>query len=150
MLAEVKIKLTTNFLGGGQRKNGIRTIKRTSENQVAINEQEWLSDFSEVAASLGIVFDPKSVKLECGFDATTRTLRRTYNKVNVEMFEGIPAGTRLSLFIYIDQRHDNCLDIKQLHQIMIVIGKFFGISQFGKKFHCGRFKVHDIVDVRKE
>ena len=66
------------------------------------------------------------------------------------MFEGIPAGTRLSLFIYIDQRHDNCLDIKQLHQIMIVIGKFFGISQFGKKFHCGRFKVHDIVDVRKE
>ena len=111
MLAEIKIKLTTNFLGGGPRKHGVRQLKKTSENQIAINEQEWRSDSSEVAASLGIEFDPKSVRFESGFDCDrVSTLRRTYNKVNVEMFEGIPANTRLSLFVFLDSRIEPCLE----------------------------------------
>ena len=99
---------------------------------------------------MGIAFDPKSIRFESGFDCDNiRTLRRTYNKVNVEMFEGIQKGTKLSLYVYLDSRVQPCLELKQLFQICVVIGKYFGISQFGKKFHCGRFKVHDVVDVGK-
>ena len=145
MYIEVKLKLITNFLGGGSRKCGVRQLKRTSDNRIAIDENEWRSDISESAESLGLKLDVKSIRFELGFDPIkVCTLRRTYNKVNVEMFEGIPSGTTISIFLYADKRMDNCPSLEDIRKVMDVFGKFFGISQFGKKFQCGRFEVKEI------
>jgi len=145
MYIEVKLKLITNFLGGGSRKSGVRQLKRTSDNRIAIDENDWRSDISEAAESLGLDFNTTSIKFELGFDPVkVCTLRRTYNKVNVEMFEGIPSGTNLSIFLYADKREENCPSLKDIKKVIEVFGKFFGISQFGKKFQCGRFEVKEI------
>jgi len=145
------IKLRTNFLGSGPRQAGRRTLKRTPDNRISIDENEWRSDLSEAAKSLGIEANMKCIKFEEGFYAEkTCTLRRTYNKVNVEMFEGIPAPSILDIYMFMDERVGEDMTLDNLKKSLTVFGKFFGISQFGKKFQCGRFDVLELKVLNKD
>lgn len=148
MILEINIKLTTNFLGSGPRVNGVRKLKKTPDNRITINEKEWKEDLSSSAKSLEIDFCTENMNFEPGFEfPEVNVLRRIYNKTNVDLFEGITAGNHLSIFCMVENyTEDKLEDIKKVFEIF---GKFYGISQFGKKFHCGRFKLISINRLTK-
>lgn len=146
MILEVKIILTTNYLGGGPRVNGVRQLRRTHDNRLAVNEKEWKEDMAAAAADLKLDFNKNSVSLEPGIDfPEVNVLKRVYNKTNVDLFEGVSAGNELVFSVRINENLDNSPTKEDLIKIFTVVGKFIGISQFGKKFHCGRFTVKTII-----
>jgi hypothetical protein len=146
---EVNIELTTNFLGGGQRVNGVRKLKKSPDSRIAVNEKEWKEDLKKVAEQLEIEIDIDSFRFDTGFEfPEVNVLRRVYNKTNVDLFEGISAGNQISLYVAVPVKPENGL--KDIETIFSLFGKFYGISQFGKKFHCGRFKLISINKLTKE
>ena len=145
MILEVSIELTTNYLGGGPRKNGVRTLRRSADNRLAINEKEWKEDLKTAAKELKIKVDIESISLEPGLDfPEVNVLRRVYNKTNVDLFEGVSAGNSLSFCMRVDEDVNGSPTVEEISKLFAVVGKFIGISQFGKKFHCGRFKVTSV------
>ena len=149
MFLEVNIELTTNFLGGGQRVNGVRKLKKSHDNRIAVNEKEWKEDLKKVAEQLEIEINVDSFRFDIGFEfPEVNVLRRVYNKTNVDLFEGISAGNQLSLYVAVPVQTKTGLE--DIGKIFTLFGKFYGISQFGKKFHCGRFKLISINKLTKE
>ena len=150
MIYKASLKLTTNFLGGGSRKKGmsVRPLIYTEEGLVAINEEEWRSNIALALKQLNLKFDIKKFIFESGFDAGSRVmvLKRIYNKVNVDLFEGIERGNTIDVqFVYKDSL-ENSPPIEAVTKLLEIVGKFYGMSQWGTKFHCGRFSV---VNVKK-
>ena len=98
VLKKAKLKLNTHFLGGYKKgKDGIRRIKTTYSGQVALNENELRSSFERAAKQLEMEFNPKIIVFTEGFDSECSIIRRTYNKTNVEFFEGIEQGKEIVL-----------------------------------------------------
>ena len=148
MLIELNIELTTNLLGSGARVNGVRKLKRSPDNRIAVSEREWKEDLKLAAKTIELDIDVDSLTFESGFEfPEINVLRRVYNKINVDMFEGVSAGSQVSIYFMVT---DEKLELSDLRKLFETFGKFFGISQFGKKFHCGRFKVITINKLTKE
>lgn len=149
MFLEVNIELTTNFLGGGQRINGVRKLKKSQDSRIAVNEKEWKEDLQKVADQLEIEINVDAFRFDTGFEfPEVNVLRRVYNKTNVDLFEGISAGNQISLYVAVPAKSDE--ELVYIKKIFSIFGKFYGISQFGKKFHCGRFKLISINKLTKE
>ncbi len=149
MLLEINIELTTNFLGAGARVNGVRKLKKTPDNRIAVNEKEWKEDLKSSAKNIELEFDVNQINFEPGFEfPEVNVLRRIYNKTNVDLFEGIAAGNKISLYCMLDNACKT--DLEDIKKLFGIFGKFFGISQFGKKFHCGRFRVVSVNKLTKD
>lgn len=148
MIYKVKLKLTTNFLGGGSRKKNtsVRMLNYTESGLVAINESEWRDNFKLAAKQLGLKVDTKNFIFACGFDAAgkIKILKRTYNKVNVDLFEGIERGNTIEVEFTYKDIPENSPEPDAVRGILEIIGKFYGMSQWGCKFHCGRFTVLNV------
>lgn len=148
MLIELNIQLTTNLLGSGPRVNGVRKLKRSPDNRIVVNEKEWKEDLKSTAKSIELDFDVECISFEPGFEfPEVNVLRRVYNKTNVDLFEGISAGNNISIYFLLN---DVDVGLNNLKTLFDTFGKFFGISQFGKKFHCGRFKVIGLTKLTKD
>ena len=148
MILELNIELTTNFLGGGPRKNGVRKLKKSDDGRIAVNEKEWKEDLKEISKNLEIEINTDSFVFEPGFEfPEINVLRRVYNKTNVDLFEGISAKNKLSIYFMI--KNSENIDFEEIKTLFENFGKFCGISQFGKKFHCGRFKVISLSKITK-
>ena len=151
MIYEAKLGLTTHFLGGYKKgKDGIRRVKMTYSGQVALNESELRNHFQLAAKQLEMEFNPKTVVFAEGFDSELSIIRRVYNKTNIEFFEGIEQGETINIEMAVVGDEDKIPTQDDLSKILNVIGKFYGISQFGNKFQCGRFKVITIVRKTKD
>ena len=151
MILEINIELTTNFLGSGPRINGVRTLKRSPDNRIAINEKEWREDLARAARDLDLNVNMESLALEPGFEfPEINVLRRVYNKTNVDLFEGVSAGNKLNIYAMLDESIERHPKLDELTKMFEIVGKFIGISQFGKKFHCGRFKVLTVAKLGKD
>ena len=151
MIYKARLKLTTNFLGGGPRKKGksVRPLQYSEEGSAAINEEEWRSNFALALNQLGLKFDIKKFIFESGFsvEGKVKVLKRVYNKVNVDLFEGIERGNSVDIqFIYKDEI-ENSPSVEMIQKVLEIIGKFYGMSQWGTKFHCGRFLVINVKRV---
>ena len=138
-------------MGYKKGKDGIRRIKTTYSGQVALNENELRSSFERAAKQLQKEFNPKIIVFTEGFDSECSIIRRTYNKTNVEFFEGIEQGKEIVLELAVVEGDEKELPtVEDLRKILDVIGKFYGISQFGNKFQCGRFQVVSIIKKTKD
>ena len=151
MIYEAKIKLDTHFLGGHKRgKDGIRRLKTTYSGQIALNENELRRTFERAADQLDMAFDPKTVVFPEGFDSETSIIRRVYNRTNVDLFEGIEHGNFIHLEMALVGDAESLPSKEDLEKILKVVGKFYGVTQFGSKFQCGRFKVIHVVRKTKD
>jgi hypothetical protein len=149
VIYEIKLKLNTHFLGGYKKgKDGIRRVKTTYSGQVALNENELRGHFELAAKQLDMDFDPKTVVFTEGFDSELSIIRRTYNRTNVEFFEGIEQGNTITIELAVVG--DNVPDADDLRKILAVIGRYYGITQFGSKFQCGRFNVLTVTRKTKD
>ena len=151
MIYKASLKLTTNFLGGGPRKKGmsVRPLNYTEDGLVSINEEEWRSNIALALKQLNLKFDIKKFIFESGFDPEGRVtvLKRIYNKVNVDLFEGIERGNIIEIqFVYKDSLDDSP-PVKVVTKLLEIVGKFYGMSQWGTKFHCGRFTVANVTRI---
>tara|TARA_E500000331_G_C17188616_1_gene683821 strand:+ start:551 stop:1009 length:459 start_codon:yes stop_codon:yes gene_type:complete len=150
VIYEAKLKLDTHFLGGFKKgKDGIRRVKTTYSGQIALNENELRKHFELAAKQLDMDFDPKTVVFTEGFESECSIIRRTYNRTNVEFFEGIEQGNNITLEMAL-VGEDNLPTEDDLRKILAVIGRFYGITQFGSKFQCGRFHVLSITRKTKD
>ena len=150
MIYKVKLRLTTNFLGGGKRqRNSVRALERTHDGQIAINENEWRKHIDLASKQLELGLDTSKLVFESGFDAGSKVsiIRRVYNKVNTDLFEGIRKGNNLEIqFVYKDEPKVSP-SIEEISKLLEIVGKFYGMSQWGLKFHCGRFLVKNVERV---
>ena len=154
MIYTARLKFTTNYLGGGPRKKGsksssVRPIDYVSEGIASLNENEWRSNFALALKQLGLKFDIKKFIFESGFsvEGKVKILKRVFNKVNIDLFEGIERGNEISIsFVYKDDP-ESSPDVKAVRSILDIVGKFYGMSQWGTKFHCGRFSVISVKRV---
>lgn len=149
MLLEVKIKLTSPFLGDVHSKEKIRRLKKNGNGNIVINEAQWLDTFALGAKQLNIPFDKATIMLEEDFEAPSIHLyRRVWLKTRSEMFESIRKGTEITFQMILRDDLENCPTIEQLVAIFELVGKFFGLSQWGSgKFGYGRFKLQYIKKV---
>jgi len=143
------ITFTTNFLGGGSRdkKTSIRSLKRTFDGLVEIHSSEFHKKLKLANKQVEANIDVSKLKIPNGFEARGQisVLKRIYNKVNIDLFEGIARGNTVSIDIMCDD--DNCPKEDTMAQLVDIIGRFHGISQWGSKFNCGRFKIKKIERV---
>jgi hypothetical protein len=153
MIYIARLKFTTNYLGGGARKKGkpssVRPIEYVSEGRAALNENEWRDNFRLALKQLNLVFDIKKFIFESGFsvEGKTEVLKRVYNKVNVDLFEGVKRGKEISISFAYKDNPENSPEVAAMRCVLGIVGKFYGMSQWGTKFHCGRFEVISIKRV---
>jgi hypothetical protein len=152
MIFEADIQFTSNFLGGLKKDNrGVRSMIRTPSGLIYLEEEEWRAWFKKAATYLKIDIDTGSIILPEGFESnSTSLLRRVFNKVKVDLFEGIERGNSITIQFLIEESSDKHPSLDDMEKMLDVIGKFYGISQFGKKFHCGRFKLQSLTLKDKE
>ena len=140
MIYRAHIKFTTNFLGGGPRdkKSAVRHLKRTSEGHVELHSQQFMEKLKLANEQLDGNLDTSKFKIPDGFYASDliSTCKRVYNKVNVDLFEGIATGKRVRLELMYDSPTDEAPDVATVGKLLSTIGKFHGISQWGSKFHA--------------
>lgn len=146
MIYRVHIKFITNFLGGGPRdkKTQVRLLNRTHENHVALHSQDLMKKLELANEHLNAELDIGKFKIPDGFEInhdSISKLKRVYNKVNIDWFEGIQKGKKIKLDIMFEDTSDKAPKVELVSSLFDVIGRFHGISQWGAKFHCGRFKV---------
>ena len=128
---EVIVQFTTNFLGAGKRVNGVRKLERSKIGSILLPVKELKN---EVKA-------PYTWNLKDIGDVRVNILRRIYNRVRVDRFEGIEKGTRVTLELEVDAQ----ADLPRVTQLAEKLGKS-GRSQWGRKFNCGKFKVIAITN----
>ena len=151
MIYRARICFTTNFLGGGPRdkNSSVRALKRTYEDDVEINSAEFYKNLELANNQIKGKLEISNFKIPEGFDPEDNisVIRRVYNRVNIDLFEGILRGNK----VYIDIMHNTEVkdspSIETIRKLLDIVGKFHGISQWGSKFHCGRFKVLNIEKV---
>ena len=132
---ELVVKFTTNFLGGGNRVHGVRKLFRSDKGSITIPNKELQKEI-ETTDSL----QPWQV---ADLEATrVNILRRVYNRVRVDRFEGIEKGTGATLILSVGDDAQRA-DVERLAR---KLGKS-GISQWGRKFNCGKFKLINITKI---
>ena len=151
MIYRARICFTTNFLGGGPRdkNSSVRALKRTYDNDVEINSAEFYKDLELANKQIKGNLDIGKFKIPEGFNPedNTSVVRRVYNRVNIDLFVGVLRGSKVYIDIMYNAEVKDSPSIETLRKLLDIVGKFHGISQWGKKFNCGRFKVLNIEKV---
>ena len=144
MLLELKIKLSSHFLGGEPKDHrGVRCLKRKSKEEIEIDSRLFLRNLEKASKDLGYDVDlSNSVKLPTSFYApTVRLVKRTYQAGRTDTFEGFVKNSEITFLIVLDNTVEKAPTLQQLQNIMSIMGQFYGYSQFGMKFGLGRFDV---------
>lgn len=122
----VKLRFTTNFLAGGDRKGGIRRLETDAQHRILL-PMEHISKVTDRFPSIKL--EPYLRNAPCSL------LTRVYNRARVDKFEGIARGGKANWMGVIEPGKED-----KLNECMSLLGRS-GISQWGIKFNCGRFDV---------
>jgi hypothetical protein len=132
---ELLVKFTTNFLGSGKRANGVRKLVKTREGYIEIPH----TDLQKELKGRTTIDNWRLRDIEA---ARVNILRRVYNRVRVDRFEGVEKGTQVSMILEVG----DVTDFKNIKELVLNLGRS-GISQWGRKFNCGKFKLIDITRI---
>lgn len=145
MTLTVQIRLTSAFLGElPPDQNKIRRFRRTVNQLVEVNQNQWRSTFAIAAKDLGLNVDIRRTVLppEGLIAASVHLYRRVYSKVYVDLFESFRARTILTFDLRILDdlpRHPTRMEMAG---ILRYTGQYLGLSPFGSvKFGFGRFEL---------
>ena len=151
MIYRTRICFTTNFLGGGPRdkNSSVRSLKRTYDDLIELNSQEFFNNIKLANKQVNAKIDIKKFIIPEGFDHEDKitVIKRVFNRVNIDFFEGIARGNKVFLDLMYFAEIENSPSIETVGTLMDILGRFHGISQWGQKFNCGRFKVLNVEKV---
>ena len=149
MYIDVRLKLTSPFLGNKRTPTQVRRFVRNKED-LAIDLVQWNWALKEAQLALHI----EAIDLECvRFPASIRMPaivaynRRWDNKgkEQQEMFEAVREGTVLTVPILITSTSSNSAlrppDVEELKNLLNFAGKMLGLSPWGCRFGYGRLYV---------
>lgn len=157
MLYEVKIKLTSAWLGQQRTKEQIRRFRKLKpSNNIAIDNAQWQWAFQEAADALHLNHvDVSTIYTDQGFEAPTLQLynrRYTHNgKPHQELFESIRENTVITLEMLVttptqQNKLTQSPSKSELDQILCFVGRMLGLSPWGSRFGFGRFKIESIEE----
>ncbi len=151
MIYRARICFTTNFLGGGPRDktSSVRSLKKTSDDQIELNSLEFAKNLELANNQIGAKIDISKFILPEGFNDENNitVLKRVFNRVNIDFFEGIASGKKVFLDLMYYAEVSKSPSVETVRKLLDVLGRFHGISQWGQKFNCGRFKVLNVEKV---
>lgn len=168
MILKATIKLATAFIGsrGIDENEGIRKIARVNDIQPKLFTRRIRHLFYKYATEeLKIEnYEYNAIKLDgvLNVDPLQPTgvhIRKFKNKEtgqeSTEKFEAYPVGTEFNFGLFIDTKY---ISKEQATQILSLIGKYDGISQFGFNWGYGKYSLvsveedygFDLSDFEKE
>jgi hypothetical protein len=162
MLYELKIKLTTPFLGNQKTREQVRRFqrnKKTHDLVLDIFQWAWALKEACVAVKLDNLVDTTAIRLPEEIKAPKLELyvRKWKNDKGFqqeEMFESIKSGAVLTMEILITQesyrpenKNNNLRGptMEEFEKILKLAGELIGLSPWGSHFGYGRFKVHSLL-----
>ena len=159
MLYELKLRLTSPWLGQQRTNQHVRRFRRDRNNRLAIDTAQWQWAFQEAADALHMKHvDISTICTESGFDVPSLQLfNRRYShkgKSHEEMFESIRENNVLAFDILVTKPLPagggdvsmTSPDKDELTQIFAFIGKMIGLSPWGTRFGFGRFTVEQVIE----
>lgn len=161
MLYEVKIRLTSAWLGSIRRGNNrIRRFPRgTDDSTLAFDLPAVQWTFQQAANALHLKHvDVRCIRLEEGFKSPTlQSYKRRYRagkdrQEQSEIFEAMPSGMVLTIPVFITgEMEEESMGRKpptqkEFEQILTMVGKMLGLSPWGNHFGYGRFTVEEIKE----
>lgn len=154
-LYDLKIKLTSSWLGNQRTRENVRRFRRDRDSKLAVDMSQWSWTFKQAAEALHMAeIDTDTIRPQMNIDPPTLVLyRRNYtskNKQQYEMFEAMRENTVLSIKILVtaaDKKNMQSPDAARLRDIFNFIGMFLGLSPWGGQYGYGRFEVQSLTAI---
>ncbi len=142
MVIIAKIKLTSLILGENPPDgSGMRRFKKRS-GAIAVDTDHWMEQVRAACGVLGYKINEEALLLPDTYATPAIELyRRHYSGTKVELFESIRKGAELTIEIATRGDLAGCPTLAQVSEILNIIGKHFGLSQWGSRFGFGRFNL---------
>ena len=152
-LYNVKIKLTSSWLGNQRTRENVRRFRRDRDGKLAVDMAQWNWTFQQAAEALHMSdIDTDTIRPQMNIDPPSLVLyRRNYthkNKQQHEMFEAIRENCVLTIKVLVtatDKQDKFAPDLARLRDIFKFTGMFLGLSPWGGQYGYGRFDVEDIT-----
>lgn len=154
-LYNLKIKLTSSWLGNQRTRENVRRFRRDREGKIAVDLSHWGWTFKQAAEALHMDnIDTDTIRPQMNIDPPKLVLyRRNYthnNKQQFEMFEAMRENTVLNIKILVTGVDKNSLyppDEARLLDIFKFTGAFLGLSPWGGQYGYGRFDVESLSTI---
>jgi hypothetical protein len=152
-LYEIKLRLTSPWLGSQRTTNNVRRFRREKDTLLSVDRSQWNWAFKQAAEALHMDgVDINTIHPQSSINPPTLVLyRRNYthkNKQQHEMFEAMRENTVITLQILVSAPETNTIkqqpDQPQLKEIFAFIGQFLGLSPWGGSYGYGRFEVEQL------
>lgn len=148
MILQNEIILKTPILGCRISEERPRELVRHANGEPGLIQEMWHDSMRKAASDLGIKYDQQAFILPMSFTATKfEEYLRVYNKTHKERFESIPTGATIKFELHL---LEDKLNPSEYAKLLALVGKHYGISQWGNKFGYGRFEVQFIKRQRAE
>lgn len=152
-LYDLKIKLTSVWLGNQRTRENVRRFRRDSDGKLAVDLAQWSWTFQQAAEALHMDdIDTDTIRPQMNIDPPTLVLyRRKYthkNKQQSEMFEALRENLVLTIKILVtttEKSDKYSPDEARLRDIFRFTGMFLGLSPWGGQYGYGRF---DVVELK--
>lgn len=154
VLYEVKIRLTSSWLGSQNTKDRVRRFRRDKNGRMVVDLAQWHWAFKQAAEALHMEdVDTTTIYPQDNIVFPTLVLyRRNYthnNKQQSEMFEAIRENTVLTFNVLVTGAHGTGSghqpDEARLQDILRFTGMFTGLSPWGGSYGYGRFDVEAVT-----
>lgn len=158
ILYELKIRLTSSWLGNKSTRENVRRFTRDKSNNIAVDLAQWSWTFKQAAAALHMPdVDVECIRPGSNIDPPKLVLyKRNYSfnkKQQSEMFEAMRENTVLTIQILVT---DGTINNKtnefkrapteeELNKIFKFTGSFLGLSPWGCLYGYGRFEIESLT-----
>lgn len=151
MITIVKIRLTSPILGENRKDpRGIRTFKKRSGGDIAIDRRHWSEQFDIAKGILGLKVNNGNLILPDKYlSPSIHLYRRRFSGTQTELFESIRTGTVITFEMATREDQPGCPSLDHVEKMLVVIGEHLGLSQWGSKFNFGRFSVKLCIQKNK-
>jgi hypothetical protein len=152
-LYNLKIKLTSVWLGNQRTRENVRRFRRDRDGKIAVDLAQWNWTFQQAADALHMDdIDTDTIRPQVNIDPPALVLyRRNYthkNKQQCEMFEALRENCILNIQVLVtatDKQNKFPPDLARLNGIFRFTGVFLGLSPWGGQYGYGRFDVDDLT-----
>ena len=123
MIYRARICFITNFLGGGPRdkNSSVRQLQKTYDGGVQINSGDFINNLSLANKQIKAKLEVSKFKVPEGFDSEGKVsvIRRPYNRVNIDFFEGIKAGSKVYIDIMYNDGLKNSPSVETVSKLLV-------------------------------
>ncbi len=156
MLHDLRIRLTTPFLGATKGEPTLRFDRGDTGDWLRLNVAQWLHALSEAGKSLELPedMDPTAVTVQPVYRRPSSMVlyRRNYHrdgKATHVMHEAINRNVILTVEVFLPGKLDSGDShrpptAEELRQMFEFIGTYVGLSPWGSKFGYGKFTVESL------